>query len=143
MNYKSLNKWQIGPIIYDRELLAEDLARHWETEPRKGNKIQLFDSIWEGRGETDSYMVTVNVSEISGKILYPKSHKLWHFQFLHVLSVGSHKSLEFWPQNIMMGTSEEHHNQEQYEVFTDRAKLLKSVYNEVVKEYGGKPPRSK
>ena len=83
------------------------------------NQKELFDHIWETRP---------HVSEISGKPLYPKSHSLWHFQFLHVLSKGAYPSFKFREENIMLATPEEHGKQESFEAFQQRKQELKEKY---------------
>lgn len=79
----------------------------------------MFNWIWENRS---------HVSEISGKPLYPKGHSLWHFQFLHVLSKGAYPSYKLNPDNILLGTPEEHQKQESFQIFQDKKDLLKSQY---------------
>lgn len=83
------------------------------------NQKELFEFIWENRP---------HVSEISGSpLLYP-NHPKWHFQFLHVLSKGAYPSYKLNPDNILLGTPDEHDNQEQYDVFNEKKEELKQAY---------------
>ena len=138
-SFRESGRWKVLGLLHDEEELKEDLRRHWEEEPRKGSKTLLFNDIWIYRAELDEKMVPVGTSDLTGVLLYPPSHYFWHWQFLHVLT-KQYKSLEFWPQNIMLGTESEHRNQESIPKFAERKELLRGVYNEVLQEFGGKPP---
>jgi hypothetical protein len=84
---------------------------------------QLFLFIWETRGETNGYK-----SELSGNQLYHINHPKWHFQFLHVLSKGAYPAYRLNPDNILLGTPEEHARQEQYDIFNEKKQELKEAY---------------
>ena len=79
----------------------------------------MFEWIWETRP---------HVSELSGKPLFPKGHFQWAWQFMHVLSKGSHPSMKFDSDNILLGTPDEHSHQERYEVFKSKKIELKRKY---------------
>jgi len=80
---------------------------------------QLFAYVWATRP---------HVSELSGKpLLYPNSNK-WHHQFLHVLSKGAYPSYRLNPDNILLGTPEEHAKQEEYDLFNEKKQELKEAY---------------
>jgi len=83
------------------------------------NQKEMFLAIWEERE---------HVSEISGKPLLNINHSKWSWQFLHVLSKGAYPSYKLNPDNILLGTPEEHEAQEQYKVFNDKKEELKRAY---------------
>ncbi len=90
------------------------------------NQSEMFNCIWQNRP---------HVSELSGAILLPKGHFQWHWQFLHILPKGSYPKYKLNPDNIILGTPEEHNNQEKYEIFQEKQLELKRQY---YKEYYGK-----
>jgi len=87
------------------------------------NQKEMFLYIWNTRGEANGYK-----SELTDNQLYHINHPKWHFQFLHVLSKGAYPAYKLNPDNILLGTPEEHENQEQYEVFQDKKQDLKKAY---------------
>lgn len=86
------------------------------------NQKELFNYIWETRE---------HVSELSGTPLLPKSHFQWHWQFLHVLPKGTYKKWELNPDNILLGTPDDHNNQESFPKFVElKEKLRREYYKE-------------
>ena len=83
------------------------------------NQKEMFNYIWETREHK---------SEISGLPLFHEKHFQHHWQFLHILPKGTYPKWKLNPDNIMLGTVEEHENQEQYEVFKERQSELKREY---------------
>lgn len=85
----------------------------------------MFNWIWDSRP---------HFSEISGKPLLHRGHSMWHFQFLHVLPKGTFPKYKLNPENIMLGTPEEHNHQERHQEFNDKKDSLRREYYE--KFYG-------
>ena len=84
---------------------------------------QLFIQIWEDRP---------HVSELSGTALFPRGHAFWHWQFLHVLPKGSYPKWKYEPKNIILGTVDEHTNQDSNPKFKElRQKLTGEYYKEI------------
>jgi hypothetical protein len=83
------------------------------------NQSEMFKWIWANRPHT---------SEVSGKLLLPENHPMWHWQFAHVLSKGAYPSYKLNPDNIMLMTVEEHEKQESFEKFQQRKQELKEQY---------------
>jgi hypothetical protein len=82
----------------------------------------MFIDIWKKRP---------HVSELSGKGLKygPENPKEFVKQFLHVLPKGTYPSLRLEKENILLGTFEEHENQDQYPAFQERkVKMKQKVY---------------
>lgn len=85
------------------------------------NQSELFSYIWETRE---------HVSELSGKPLLPKGHFQWHWQLMHLLPKGSYPKYKLNPDNIILGTVEEHQYQERYPEFIKRRDEMKRKYYE-------------
>ena len=88
------------------------------------SEIDVFREIWEERK---------HVSELTGdKLPYgPDNIKMWVKQFLHVLNKGRFSTDEHRlnKRNILLGTPDEHDDQDNYEVFKKRKiELLNEVY---------------
>lgn len=60
---------------------------------------QLFEEIWNERP---------HVSEIDGTPLYPKGHKMWHWQFSHLLPKGIYNKARLDKENIVLMTWAQH-----------------------------------
>jgi hypothetical protein len=88
-------------------------------------KLELFKHIWETRP---------HVSQISGEPLLPMGNFQWHWQFLHVLG-GNYPHYKLNPDNILLGTVEEHEHQDRYTAFKEKQEELKKQY---YKTYYGK-----
>lgn len=81
---------------------------------------EMFNYIWETRP---------HVSQLTGVPLeHQKGSKMWHWQFLHVLPKGKFKKYALNSDNILLGTPEEHENQNKYQVFNDRYTELHQQY---------------
>lgn len=84
------------------------------------NQSDLFEIVWSERE---------HVSDISGKPLLPKGHSQWHWQFLHIVPKGSYPKWKLNPDNIILGTVEEHLSQDSIpEFFEKRQELTKEYY---------------
>jgi hypothetical protein len=90
------------------------------------NQKEMFNWIWENRP---------HVSELSGKPLVDKGHFMWHWQFAHILPKGSYPKYKLNSDNVMLVTSEEHCEQEDYKIFLGKQKELRRKYYE---EFYGK-----
>ena len=88
------------------------------------NQTDMFNWIWDNRP---------HVSELSGRNLLPKSHLMWHWQFLHVLPKGKFKRMALNSDNILLGLPEEHKKQNQYPVFNEKYEKLAREYYESVR----------
>jgi len=80
---------------------------------------EMFDYIWNNRP---------HVSELSEQPLLPKGHPRWHFQFLHVLPKGNWLAYKYESDNILLGTEDEHANQESNPIFRAKYDELKRRY---------------
>jgi len=79
---------------------------------------QVREYIWETREHK---------SEISGSPLLHPGHWQWHWQFLHLLD----RNYTYWvlnPDNVMLGTVDEHDLQETFLEFRERKEKLKQQY---------------
>jgi hypothetical protein len=85
------------------------------------NQRDLFEHIWNTRE---------HVSELSGDPLLPKGHFQWHWQFLHILPKGSYPHYRLNIENIVLGTVQEHENQEMIGKFNELKSKLKAEYYE-------------
>ncbi len=86
------------------------------------NQNQLFKEIWNERP---------HVSELSGDPLLPPGHFQHHWQFLHVLPKGTYPKWKLEKKNIILGTVDEHQNQDHIEKFIQlRQKLTAEYYKE-------------
>jgi len=56
-------------------------------------------------------------SQLSGDPLLNTNHSLHHWQYLHILSKNSHTLWKTDERNVILGTVEEHNNQESNETF--------------------------
>jgi hypothetical protein len=84
------------------------------------NQKELFHWIWENRP---------HISELSEQpLIEDKDHFLWIFQFLHVLPKGSYPAYKLNPKNILLGTAQEHTEQESNPVFRAKYDELKQQY---------------
>jgi len=73
-----------------------------------------------------------HVSELSGKPLLQIGNYYWHYQFLHILPKGSYPEYKLNPDNILLGTPEEHRNQESIPFFKIRyAEMKRRYYKEI------------
>lgn len=85
-------------------------------------ELKLFKEIWEERKHK---------SELSGNPLLPYGHFQWHWQFLHILSKGTYPKWKLEKKNIILGTVDEHQNQDHIEKFIQlRQKLTAEYYKE-------------
>lgn len=90
----------------------------------------LFLDIWNERP---------HVSEIDGTPLLPKEHKLWHWQFSHLLPHGLFKKAKFDKRNIVLKTVQQHQDwqfhidklrdKEEWKWVFERYEELKAEYN--------------
>lgn len=69
-----------------------------KPEPER-SEIDLFNEIWAERPHK---------SEIDGTPLFPKGHKMWHWQFSHLLSKGAYPSAKLDKENIVLKTWAQH-----------------------------------
>lgn len=79
---------------------------------------QVREYIWETRDHK---------SELTGEPLLNTNHAKWHWQFLHVLG----RNHTYWvlnPDNVLLGTPEEHDKQETFEVFNEKKEELTREY---------------
>jgi hypothetical protein len=83
------------------------------------NQSEMFKWIWENRP---------HVSQISGKLLLPENHPMWHWQFAHVLPKGAYPSYKLNSENIMLMLPSEHEKQESFEKFKEKKQELKEQY---------------
>jgi len=60
---------------------------------------ELFNEIWNERP---------HVSEIDGTVLLPKTHKLWAWQFSHLLPKGLYNKARLDKENIVLKTWAQH-----------------------------------
>jgi hypothetical protein len=63
------------------------------------SELDIFNEIWEERPHK---------SEVDGTLLFPKGHKLWHWQFSHLLPKGAYPSSKFDKDNIVLMTWAQH-----------------------------------
>ena len=89
-------------------------------------ELKLFKEIWEEREHK---------SELSGNPLLPYGHFQWHWQFLHILSKGTYPKWKLEKKNIILGTVEEHKNQDSNPKFLKKREELTRKYYE---EFYGK-----
>lgn len=92
--------------------------------------MALFNEIWKER---------LHKSEIDGTDLLPKGHKLWHFQFSHLLPHGLYKKSKFDKENIVLKTVEQHQlwqfhtnrirSKDEWRWVFDKYDELKQIYN--------------
>ncbi len=87
------------------------------------NQSHMFQEIWRDR---------VHFSDLTNSPLHPQGHFKWHWQFLHVLPKGTFAKMKFFKPNIMLGTPDEHDNQDKYEVFREKREMLNRIYYRVV-----------
>jgi hypothetical protein len=80
---------------------------------------EMFDWIWEYRP---------HISELSGQPLLPKGHFKWHWQFLHVLPKQNWPAYKHESDNVLLGTPDEHTNQESNPLFRAKYDQLKRRY---------------
>lgn len=93
--------------------------------------MAFFDEIWAERP---------HVSEIDGVYLLPKSHKLWHWQFSHLLPHGLYKKMKFNKRNIVLKTVQQHQDwqfaqhklkdKKEWKWVFNRCEELKAEYNQ-------------
>jgi hypothetical protein len=95
--------------------------------PEFKNQKAMFNWIWENRAAENGYK-----SELTGEPLYSKGHYLWYNQFLHVLGKQAYPSYKLNPDNILLGTPDEHNNQQDYDIFNEKyTKLKRQYYKEI------------
>ena len=70
-----------------------------EVKEKEGNQYDMFLEIWNERER---------VSEITGKNLVEPEHKMFTWQFEHILPKGTYPDLKFDKKNIMLLTWQEH-----------------------------------
>jgi len=96
-------------------------------------EIDIFNEIWNERP---------HVSEIDGTPLYPKGHKMWHWQFSHLLCKGAFPSARLNKENIVLKTWAQHQlwefhahklrdNEEWRWVFEKRERLKREYHAEI------------
>ncbi len=94
----------------------------YKSDPNNQSEIEVFNEIWAERP---------HVSELSGLPLpYDKSNmKMWVCQFLHVIPKGKSPKLRYDKRNILLGTPDEHNNQDRYNPFKKRKfEMLREMY---------------
>ena len=100
------------------------------TEKTEG---QLFEEIWNERP---------HVSEIDGTPLLPKGHKMWHWQFSHLLPKSIYGKARLDKENVVLKTWAQHQlwefhqhklrDKEEWKwVFEKRERLKKEYHAEV------------
>lgn len=92
--------------------------------------MALFNEIWKER---------LHKSEIDGTDLLPKGHKLWHWQFSHLLPKGLYKKSKFDKENIVLKTVQQHQDwqfhiqklrgKEEWKWVFEKYEALKEAYN--------------
>lgn len=92
----------------------------------KESQLKVFKEIWEERE---------HVSELSEEPLLSFNSDQWHWQFLHVLPKGTYPKWKFKKKNIILGTVQEHRNQDHIAKFL---KLRQKLTAEYYKEFYGK-----
>lgn len=98
------------------------------TEKTEG---QLYEEIWNERP---------HVSEIDGTPLLPKGHKMWHWQFSHLLSKGAYPSARLDKDNVVLKTWAQHQlwefhqhklrDKEEWKWVFEKRERLKKEYHE-------------
>lgn len=83
------------------------------------NQNQLFKEIWEERE---------HVSELSGEPLLPFGHWQWHWQMMHVCPKSTYPKWKLEKKNIILGTVDEHKNQDHIEAFIKLRQKLTAEY---------------
>jgi len=94
--------------------------------------MAFFDEIWAERPHK---------SEIDGADLLPKGHKLWHWQFSHLLPKNPYAKFKFDKRNIVLKTVQQHQDwqfaqyklkdKEEWKWVFDKYDELKREYHEV------------
>lgn len=92
-------------------------------EEKKTSQKKIFNEIWEERD---------HISELTGDVLMNKNSQFWHWQFLHILPKGTFPKMKTFKDNILLGTPNEHQNQEEYKEYHAKRDILNRVYYEVV-----------
>lgn len=100
------------------------------VKSKEPTKTDLFDHIWATRP---------HVSEVSGKPLFEKGHKFWHWQFSHLLT-GNYSKAVMNEENVVLMTWEEHQNwefhahkirdKEEWQWVFNKREMLKQEYFE-------------
>lgn len=90
----------------------------------------LFEEIWKER---------LHKSEIDGTDLLPKGHKLWHWQFSHLLPKNPYAKSKFDKENIVLKTVQQHQDwqfhihklrdKEEWKWVFEKYEALKEQYN--------------
>ncbi len=89
-------------------------------------ELKLFKEIWEEREHK---------SELSGDPLLPFGHYLWICQFLHICPKSTYPHYRLRKENIILGTVDEHKNQDSNPKFLKKREELTRKYYE---EFYGK-----
>ncbi len=105
-------------------------------KPKPISKISLKKKVrMEGRTEIDVFneiwAEREHISELTGVTLPygPETPKMWIQQFLHVINKGRSPELRLNKDNIILGTPDEHRNQDSFEKFRQRkVEILNKLY---------------